>query len=57
MPAIEHIDQTSCDPEMVHLSIEHASTQKAKNPQVNAQELLYKELLRRWKPSKKQLIN
>lgn len=53
MPAIDHIDQTSCGPETVSSSIEHASNQKAKHPRVDAQELLYKELLRRWKPGKK----
>lgn len=57
MPAIEHIDQATCDPETVESSVEHAATQKNKDPQANAQELLYKELLKRWKPTKKAGIN
>ena len=57
MPAIEHIDHTTCDPETVESCIEHATTQKSKNPHLNAQELLYKELLKRWKPTKKAGIN
>jgi len=57
MPAIDHIDQTSCGQETVNSSVEHASNQKAKNPQINAQEILYKELLKRWKPTKKTSVN
>jgi hypothetical protein len=57
MPAIDHIDQKTCAQEIVASSVEHASAQKNKNPHVNAQELLYKELLRRWKPAKKTVMN
>ena len=57
MPAVDHIDQTTCDQEVVSASIAHAAQQKNKNPHINAQELLYKELLKRWKPSKKTAVH
>jgi len=57
MPAIDHIDGIACDHETVASSVEHASEQKNKHPHINAQELLYKELLRRWKPAKKTSMN
>ena len=57
MPAIDHIDQNNCDQEAVNASIERATYQKAKNPKINAQEFLYKELLKRYKPSKKTSIH
>lgn len=57
MPAIDHIDGIAYDHETVASSIEHASAKKNKHPQVNAQEVLYKELLRRWKPAKKTIMN
>lgn len=57
MPAIDHIDGKACDHEIVASSVEHASAQKIKHPNINAQEVLYKELLRRWKPAKKTVMN
>jgi hypothetical protein len=57
MPAVDHIDQATCNQEIVSASIAHAAQQKTKNPHINAQELLYKELLKRWKPSKKTAVH
>ena len=48
MPSINHIDQTTCDEDTVISSIEDATDQMEKNPKANPQELLYKELLKRW---------
>ena len=52
MPSINHIDQTTCDEDTVISSIEDATDQMEKNPKANPQELLYKELLKRWTPTK-----
>lgn len=53
MPSIDHIDHTGCDEHTVNSSAQRATDQVRNNPQANPQELLFKELLRHWKPSKK----
>lgn len=55
MPAIDHIDTAECDDATVRLSIERTASKLKKHPQANAQDLLFKELLKRWKPSKKKI--
>ncbi len=50
-PALEKIDSTICDQAIVDVSIEEASSKLEMNPKANPKELLFKELLRRWKPS------
>lgn len=57
MPALDHIDTTECDFETVQNSIEEASFKLEQEPERNAQELLFQELLRCWKPSKETLSN
>jgi uncharacterized membrane-anchored protein YjiN (DUF445 family) len=52
MSAIDHIDSTICDDETVRSSIEKATAKSELHPKENAQDLLFKELLKRWKPSK-----
>jgi len=52
MPSIKQIDLKNCDSETVDTSIEHATEQIEKNPKANPQELLFKELLKQWKPTK-----
>lgn len=53
MPAIDMIDGGSFNAATVESSVAIASTKKEKNPSENAEELLFKELLKRWKPKKK----
>ena len=53
MPAIHHIDTSNFNAATVESSAAIASTKKEKNPNENAEELLFKELLKRWKPKKK----
>lgn len=53
MPAIDHIDASACDETVVRSSIEKATSSSALKQGSNAQELLFKELLKNWKPSKK----
>jgi hypothetical protein len=57
MPAIDHIDTTECDTETVQFSVEKATSKLDREPKKNAQELLFQELLKCWKPSKKTLSN
>ncbi|MFZ5954440.1 MAG: hypothetical protein ACOYT8_05080 [Candidatus Dependentiae bacterium] len=57
MPAIDHIDATACDQETVRFSVEKATTKAEQKPDQNAQQLLFEELLKRWKPTKKQIMH
>jgi len=57
MPTIEHIDSTICDDATVRSSIERATANSDKHPHENPRTVLYKELLKRWKPNKKMVIN
>lgn len=57
MPALDHIDSTVCDTATVRSSLEKATTKMSKNPNANAQQLLFEELLKRWKPNKKATMN
>jgi len=56
IPALEHIDSTVCDDAMIRFSIERASV-KGNNSKESPQELFFKEILKRWKPSKKNILN
>lgn len=53
MPAIDQIDTTECDTFMVQESVEKASNQFELDPKTNAQDLLFRELLKSWNPAKK----
>lgn len=57
MPAIEQIDTHACDDATVKNSIERATHKLEINPKENPKELLCIELLKRWKPLKKQFLN
>jgi len=57
IPALEHIDSTVCDNTMVRFSIERASVKSNNNTKENPQELFFKEILKRWKPNKKNILN
>lgn len=57
MPAIDQIDTNACDTETVQCSVEEATSKLELEPDKNAQELLYQELLRCWKPNKETLSN
>ncbi len=56
MPAIEHIDGQQCDDMVIRTSIEKVASKLDNASQEHAQELLFKEILRRWKPSKKKKL-
>ena len=57
LPELGHIDLSNCHYSVIQSSAEVAFSKKEKNPNENTQELLYKELLKRWKPHKKQYEN
>ncbi|MCF7900386.1 hypothetical protein K9K77_02655 [Candidatus Babeliales bacterium] len=57
MPAIDHIDTTECDTATVQFSVEKATSKLDRAPKENAQEVLFQELLKCWKPSKKTASN
>jgi len=57
IPDIEKIDSTVCDDATVRFSVEKATSKIDKNPKEDPKDLLFKELLKRWKPNKKNIIN
>lgn len=57
MPAIEHVDSSVLDGLTLKSSVEKATAQIDENPHSSPHELLFKELLKRWKPDKKNAVN
>jgi hypothetical protein len=57
MPAIDHIDSTICDDEMVRSSIQKATAKSEIHPELSPEDLLFEELLRQWKPAKDSVKN
>jgi len=57
MPAIDQIDSTVCDDATMRFSIEKTTRKIEHNPDINPREQLLKELLKRWKPHNKNIIN
>lgn len=53
LPALDQIDQTACDNEIVRSSAESATQRARRHPDQDAQQVLFKEILRRWKPGKR----
>ncbi len=56
-PAIDHIDSTVFDHKTVAQSVEKAVSVKEKYSSRPSKDVLMKELLKRWKPSKKTYAN
>lgn len=57
LPSIDQIDSNECDTATVRFSIEKAASKFEHNPKENPKELLFKELLKRWKPHNKNILN
>lgn len=53
MPAIDRIDISTCDNDTIRMSVEKTTAHLSKDQRVNAQEMLFKELLKQWRPTKK----
>lgn len=57
MPAIDHLDSTACDDSLVQTTVQQVTSTMETHPQANPRELLFKELLKRWRPPKKSAAN
>lgn len=57
MPALDHIDAAICDDDIVRSCILKATSTLKHNPQENPQNLLFKEILKQWKPLKKKAVH
>lgn len=57
VPSIDQIDSTICSPEIVESSLRKISAKIDTDSQEKAQELLFQELLKRWKPDNKNTFN
>lgn len=57
LPVINQIDAKQCDEATVELSLEKTTSRINQHPEQNPQEILFKELLKRWKPQKKTVMN
>lgn len=57
MPTIDQIDSQQCDDDTLRSSIDSITMQLDETPQKSAREVLYKEILKQWKPNKKAAIN
>lgn len=50
IPAIDKVDVQGCDDAMVQHSLEMATTKGEHDPDTDPRDVLFEELLRRWKP-------
>lgn len=57
LTTVDHIDGEACDPDTVRESIEKVTAKNRVPKDHDAKELLYKEILKRWKPHDKKIIN
>ena len=57
LPTLDLIDSTFCDDETVRSSVEKTTKKLDHQPTINAQEQLFKELLKKWKPVGKNNMN
>ncbi len=57
MPAIDQIDSKVCDDATIRFSVEKATSKLNKSPEENPQDVLFKELLRCWKPANKKVMH
>jgi hypothetical protein len=57
IPTINHVDRATYDSTTLSTSVERATSKINKHPQENPQTILYKELLKNWKPAKKTSLN
>ncbi len=57
MPAINKIDSTICDKATLQGSLDKTTDHLEHHPNANGKELLFKEILKRWKPNTKKMKN
>jgi hypothetical protein len=56
-PTLDQIDTAFCDTITVKSSLEHVTKTYAADSNISARELLFRELLKQWRPHKSQLLN
>lgn len=56
-PTVTSIDSSLCDENTVAVSIAHAASQLTLGTPQHAKEMLYKELLKNWRPRNKHLLH
>ena len=57
IPTIGQIDSSLCDSATVQSSLEKTAHTLDHNPTINAEDQLFKELLKQWRPQKKAMLN
>lgn len=57
LSTLDHLDATVCDKEALRGTIAKTATKLQKNPCDNPQQILFEELLKSWKPGKKNLTH
>jgi hypothetical protein len=57
MPTLDQIDTAVCDDATMRTTLEKATAKIEHNPAENPRELLFKELLKQWKPHDKDVLN
>lgn len=57
IPAINKIDSEAYDSTTMRYSIDKATTQIEQHPEENARNLLFKEILKNWKPHKRSRVH
>lgn len=57
LPALDQIDSSICDDATVRFSIERATAKSTRKTGETAQQVLFRELLRNWKPHNKKELN
>ncbi|MCA9770735.1 hypothetical protein KC460_05185 [Candidatus Dependentiae bacterium] len=57
LPELDHIDSKHYDDSEIHLSAQKAQKDATDNPAQLAKDILFQELLRRWQPKKKTVVN
>lgn len=57
MPTLDQIDTAVCDDSVVRSTLEKATAKIEHNPGENPKDLLFKELLKQWKPHDKNTLN
>lgn len=57
IPSLNKLDTTSYDTAAVQHSLDKTITHLEHHPEDNPKEFLFKELLKRWKPASKKLVN
>jgi hypothetical protein len=57
LPSIDHIDTSICTQDLVRSSLDKIASKMDINSKESPQEMLFRELLKRWKPINKNMLN